>query len=87
MDSPRVSPVPFYGEIGFGCDPNISNFGKTQCIRSSNTYPSIPSAKLRYHPIMPGALPSIMPGQSWRDTGHKALCPVSSLARPIVVPV
>jgi hypothetical protein len=24
---------------------------------------------------MPGALPSIMPGQTWRDTGHKGLMP------------
>ena len=23
------------------------------------------------YPSMPGALPSIMPGQTWRDTGHK----------------
>jgi hypothetical protein len=27
------------------------------------------------YPSMPGALPSIMPGQTWRDTGHKALIP------------
>ncbi len=32
---------------------------------------------------MPGALLSIMPGQTRRDTGHKALCPVSALVRAI----
>eukprot|EP01043_Picozoa_sp_COSAG02_P046160 COSAG02_NODE_4293_length_5540_cov_2.278258_1_plen_62_part_10 len=33
----------------------------------------------RTYPSMPGALPSIMPGQTWRDNGHKALCPLSGV--------
>ena len=33
------------------------------------------------YPSMPGALPSIMPGQTWRDNGHKALCPLSGALR------
>ena len=36
----------------------------------------MPGAKLR-HPYYARPSPSIMPGQTWRDNGHKALCPLS----------
>ena len=36
----------------------------------------MPDAKLR-HPYYARLSPSIMPGQTWRDNGHKALCPLS----------
>ena len=35
---------------------------------------------LLHTPYYARSITSIMPGQTWRDTGHKALCPVS--ARP-----
>ena len=30
-----------------------------------------------YHACMPAPSSSIMPGRTWRDNGHKALCPLS----------
>ena len=33
------------------------------------------------NPYYARSIASIMPGQTWRDTGHKALCPVSVLQR------
>ena len=42
----------------------------------------MPGAKLRHLPYYARIITSIMPGQAWRDTGHKAraLCPVSTEA-------
>eukprot|EP01043_Picozoa_sp_COSAG02_P117412 COSAG02_NODE_53928_length_299_cov_0.595000_1_plen_35_part_10 len=34
-------------------------------------YTQTSRAKLRYYPSMPGALASIMPGQTWRVGGQK----------------
>ena len=37
---------------------------------------------LRVESYYARSIASIMPGQTWRDTGHKALCPVSG---PLIV--
>ena len=35
---------------------------------------------LRYRPYYARSIVSIMPGRTWRDNGHKALCPLSLLS-------
>ena len=50
----------------------------------AHMYARTSRAKLRYLPYYARPSPSIMPGQTWRDTGHKALCPVSkAVAREV----